>query len=423
MAQELPLAFGRKDAMGRLNILVLTSTFPRWEGDAIPPFVYELSRRLADKHNVLVLAPYIRGAKKQERIANIEVFRFKYWFEKGRLLADGHAMHSNLLNNRWLWLQVPFFLYFQILMIRRIVKSHKIDVIHAHWIIPQCLSAVISTLFLKRKPEIVATIHGGDIFGLRWANGLKRLLWNRLSGLTVVSTTISDEVEEIGIKEDVSLEVIPMGVDTKLFSPDKHSLELRTLYASDGPLILYVGRFSEKKGVHYLIKAMPEVLAKHSFATLLLVGYGEQEEDLRYLCDSLGLPDNRIVFAGAISNEKLPPYYATADIFVGPSIRMPDGNREGAGTTFAEAMSCGINVITTDLPNFRDFIFDGENGFIVKQKNPEAIAKKILDILGHPDRRVGRNAREYIVEHYDWELIAGRYNDFFRRVSQEKEKL
>ena len=408
------------DEMERMNILVLTSTFPRWPGDPIPPFVYELSRRLADRHNVLVLAPYMHGAQKKERIANIEVLRFKYWLEKGSLLADGHAMHSNLIRNKWLWLQVPFFLFFQMLMIRRIVKSRGIDLIHAHWIIPQCLAAVVSTLFLKRKPGIVATLHGGDIFGLQWANGLKRLLWNRLSGLTVVSTTIRDEVEEIGIREDVALEVIPMGVDTKLFSPGQYSPELRRRYGTGGPLILYVGRFSEKKGVEYLVRAMPEVLAKYSSATLLLVGYGEQEEELRNLCRDLALPDGRIVFAGPISNEKLPHYYATADIFVGPSIRMPDGNREGAGTTFAEAMSCGINVIATDLPNFRDFIFDGENGFIVKQKDPEAIAKKILDILGHPDRQTGRNARKYVVRHYDWEIISRRYSDFFRSVAGEK---
>ena len=118
----------------RKKVLVLTSTFPRWRGDKEPPFVFELSRRLTKNFDILVLAPHTQGARPLEEIGEIEVVRFRYCFEKLEHLAYDGGIVANLNKAKWRYLLVPLLLAGQFLALMRILGSHRIDVIHAHWI-------------------------------------------------------------------------------------------------------------------------------------------------------------------------------------------------------------------------------------------------------------------------------------------------
>ncbi len=122
------------------TILVLASTFPRWENDSTPPFVYELSKKFTGKSEVIVLAPFSKGAKKYEVMDGMAVHRFNYWPFANKL-ADG-AILPNLKVNKLLWLQVPFFFLFEFFAVWSMIRKYKPDVIHVHWIIPQGIVAV-----------------------------------------------------------------------------------------------------------------------------------------------------------------------------------------------------------------------------------------------------------------------------------------
>jgi len=378
------------------NLLVTTSTFWRWKGDVIPSFVYDLSKRLAKDFDIWVLAPHSRGAAISEQLDGLNIFRYKYYFNKYQYLGE-KAILPNLRRNPFLWLQVPFFLIAQLLAIKKIAKKHNIYLIHAHWIIPQGIIAVLYKFFFNRNVKIVVTSHG---------------TLNNIDRLTVVSSAIKDEVVSLGINRNLPIDVVPMGVDFSLFSPEHFNESIKKKYSINGPFLLFVGRLSEKKGIEYLIKAMPSILLDFPETKLLIIGEGEKEFDLKSLSEKLNLMDKSVIFAGAISNENLPQYYATADIFINPSYS------EGFGLVFVEAIGSGTYTIGTDLPAISDIIKEGKTGFIVKQKDSEQIADKVKFILSNKSKLINikHKARKIIIKKFDWNIISKIYKQILACV-------
>ena len=395
------------------RILITTSTFSRWEDDILPSFVYELSKRLAKHLDVYVLAPHSRGAKVFEQVDGMNIFRFRYFPARHEKLCE-RAILPNLKENPLLWLQVPFFLISQFFAIARIVNKNNIDVIHAHWVIPQGFIAVLYKLLLNHNIKIVVTGHGKDLFGLRfWPfSALKRWTLNNIDSLTVVSNALKNEAINLGIRNNLPIKVVPMGVDLSLFNPDRYNENIKKKYQIKGPFILFVGRLSEKKGVEYLINAMPTILNEYPDAKLLIIGEGEREAYLKNLSENLGLLDRSIIFTGAIPNKELPQYYATADIFIGPSIS------EGLGLVFVESIGSSTITMGTNLPAIADVIEDGKTGFIVEQKNSKQIAEKVKYILSNRDnfKDMSKKARKIIVDKFDWNLISKKYTQILERM-------
>lgn len=396
--------------MNRIKVLVMATTFPRWRGDTQPPFVYELSKRLALYFDISVLAPHAKGASLNEEMDGLDIHRYKYLlFGLGTLAYDG-GIAPKLKKNRLNYLQVPFFILFQFISLSRLVRKKKIDVIHAHWIIPQGLTAVLCKLLNNRNIKVLVTSHGGDILGFRgtFAVALKRFVLRHIDCITVVSNALREEAVALGCPCEIR--VSPMGVDTNMFHPDARSDSIRTEFNIDGPLLLFVGRLVEKKGLEYLIRALPSVLNSYPAAKLLVVGDGPLRQDLESLALELGLK-NAVIFAGPRFHDQLPAFFATADIFIGPSIVAKSGDSEGFGLVFAEAMSCGTPVIASDLPAIRDIVVDGKTGYLVRQKVAEEIADKIMMILDNLDEfgEMQQAARCHILNTFDWNKVVVRY--------------
>jgi glycosyltransferase involved in cell wall biosynthesis len=396
--------------MSRIKVLVAATTFPRWKDDTQPPFVFELSRRLASYFDITVLAPHAKGAALDEEMENLIVHRYRYLpFSLGTLAYDG-GIAPKLKKNRLNYFQVPFFVLFQFFSLVRLVLLKKIDVIHAHWIIPQGLTAVLCKLLRKRDIKVLATSHGGDILGFRGnlSSKIKKFVLNHVDCLTVVSHALREEAIKYGCS--CPIHVSPMGVDTKTFNPGRCDDSIRKEYGIDGPFLLFVGRLAEKKGLEYLIRAMPQVLNEYSSAKLLVIGDGQLRQNLESLAAELNLGDS-VIFAGSKPHDQLPKYFASADIFIGPSIVAKGGDSEGFGLVFAEAMSCGTPVIASDLPAIRDIVRDGETGFLVQQKDSAHIGERIVDVL--KDNRIlemmNIAARKHIVKNFDWEIVTDNY--------------
>ncbi|MBU3940600.1 MAG: glycosyltransferase family 4 protein, partial [Nanoarchaeota archaeon] len=92
------------------KLLVFASTFPRWKNDSIPPFVYELSKRLTKDFDVSVLAPGYPGAKDYEIMDKMKIHRFHYFFRKYEKLAGSGGILPALKKNKFYYFQVPFFM-------------------------------------------------------------------------------------------------------------------------------------------------------------------------------------------------------------------------------------------------------------------------------------------------------------------------
>lgn len=334
------------------RLLILTSTYPRWSGDHEPGFVHELARRLVDRFEVQVLCPHASGAATSEVLDGVAVQRFRYAPQRLETLVNDGGIVNNLRRNRWMWLLVPFFLLTQTWSTWRAIRRFNPDVIHAHWLIPQGLIVALLSLFLRRVPPFLVTSHGADLHALRfWPMPvLKRFVVRRAAAVTVVSSPMIDVMRVQGIPVD-GVKVEPMGVDlTTRFTLDE------SVPRSENE-ILFVGRLVEKKGLRYLIEAMPAIIDRHPDTHLTVAGYGPEKNRLQRLAESLGL-QGKIRFLGAVPQENLPDLYRRAAVFVAPFVEAAGGDQEGLGLVTVEAIGCGCPVVVSDLPAVAEVVDD-----------------------------------------------------------------
>ena len=400
-----------------MKILVLTTTFPRWEGDVSPPFVYELSKRLQKKgFEIVVLAPHQKGAHKFEIMDGMKVYRFPYFFptKYQRLAYDGGIL-PNIKKSALAKIQIPFLFLFEFLYAYWLIKKEKINVIHSHWIIP---SGLIGG-FLKNFLEIrhVTTAHAGDVFTVRKSKALcvfASYVFKNSDLITANSRYTKEVIESIDNKKTENIEIIPMGVDLSKFHPGR-KINLRESFNAQY-LVLSVGRLVDKKGIKYLIIGMKDVIKTLPRTKLIVGGSGPEKANLRALSTELGIRDN-IIFAGYIENSDLPAYYASSDVFVLPSIETKGGDTEGLGVVLLEAMACGTSVIGSDIGGITDIIIDERNGLLAMPANSEDLAHKIEKLLANEDLRLklSREGLKTVQERFSWGLVV----EDFRRSSKD----
>jgi glycosyltransferase involved in cell wall biosynthesis len=395
-----------------MKILVLTSTYSRWKNDIEPRFVDNLCYYLSQKDEVHVIAPHAKNACTEEILDGIRVYRFRYAIENWETLAYEGGILPRLKQNRLRILLVPLFILSQLLLVIKLIRRNEYDVIHAHWMIPQGLVAVLARSILRSKTPIVLTSHGGDMFAFRGAlpSAIKRWITSRVDILTVVSSTMKTMAANSGLKSEQDIVVIPMGVDTLGdFRPPEKSTSREGL--------LFVGRLVEKKGIVYLIQAMSMVLEKHPNEVLTIIGDGPLKQELIDLCNDHGVANN-VVFKGALLNSEIPDYLRRSAVTIFPSVVAESGDQEGTPVALMEALACECASIVSDYPGARDIICDNENGLLVAQKSPEQIAEKLLTLLANPTIRqaLGSNGRKTIQEHYDWRVVSAKFLSVFERT-------
>ncbi len=396
-----------------MKILVLTSTYSRWENDTEPKFVDNLCHYLSQENEVHVIAPHAPGIPREERMNGIQVFRFKYCFEKWQTLAYDGGILPSLKQSRMRALLIPFFLLSQSCLMLKLMRQHRYDIVHAHWMIPQGLVAALTCTF-SRRSVLVITSHGGDMFSLKGKllTRLKQWATSRADQLTVVSSTMKTKAINLQLKEETRVTVIPMGIDShNTFIPPPPGTQRRGL--------LFVGRLVEKKGVEHLIAAMPLVLKEHPDLHLSIVGHGPLFGNLQELCAKLGVTEN-VEFTGAVTNQDIPRYLQRSAITVFPSIVTDSGDQEGTPVAVMEALACECATIVSDYPGARDIIEDGENGVLVDQKEPNQIAAAINHLLANPDirKKLGAAGRQTVLRDYDWSVISAKFMTLFQALIQ-----
>ena len=386
--------------MRRPRILVTTSTFPRWPGDTDPPFVYHLCRGLADAFDVHVLAPHHSGCATEETRDGIRIHRYRYAPGALQQLAYDGGLLRRIKQHPLRALLLPGFFLGQWLALLRLQRRYRFRLVHAHWIIPQ---GIVAALAGRR---FLLTSHGGDLFALdgaplRW---LKRLVVSRAEAITVVSAAMVAPCRELGAAPE-KIHVQPMGVDpTATFVPP-------TAPAARSGL-LYVGRLVEKKGVTVLLEALSLLRDEGLTLPLTLIGDGPDRRALERQAADSGIA-GQVSFLGALRNEDLPAYYQQAAIFVLPSIISADGDQEGLGLVSVEAMACGCAVVASDLPAVRDVVRDRENGLLVAQNSPAALAAALRELADDTALRERLAAAgQASAAHFDWHAVS----DHYRRI-------
>lgn len=403
-------------AVQRPRLLVLSSTFPRWLDDPEPAFVFELARRLTDRFEITVLAPHAPGSRTQEVMDGVRVIRYRYAPARWEQLAtQGGGILNRVKSNPLNALLIPALLIAQFWALVRLVRREPFKVIHAHWIIPQAALARAVIALTGRRIALVCTSHGGDLSGLRGKvlESIMGTVMRQADQVTVVSRALHDRALRLGAHADKTA-VLPMGVDLiTRFAPD--STHPRTSHQ-----LLFVGRLVEKKGLVFLLDALPRVISQHPDVELFIAGDGPLRKALERHAQQLGLSE-RVTFLGMQQQQQLPALYRRAALLVAPFVVASGGDQEGLGLVLVEAMGCGCPVIASELPAVLDVIQPGKTGTLVPSAQADALAAQINALLSDAEKRakLASAARADVLIRFDWSIIAARYGDLLARAADE----
>ncbi|NBD26525.1 glycosyltransferase family 4 protein [Paenibacillus glycinis] len=215
------------------------------------------------------------------------------------------------------------------------------------------------------------------------------------------------------------LRVVYPGVDIERF-PSQFSAagatqraELRTRRKWLGrSVVLFMGRLQEIKGVHHLLKLMPQLIRAHPSVLLVIVGgafYGSKRTTpyVRKLHRIGRTMRNHVRFVPYVPYSEVPSWFLGADVAV-----VPSGSREAFGLVNVEAMSCGLPVVATRSGGMKEIIDDGVTGYLV---NPDHVVSemrsRLLELLCNDQLRqdMGRQSRRRVEQHFTWRHSAERW--------------
>jgi glycosyltransferase involved in cell wall biosynthesis len=404
-----------------LKVCILSTSFPRFEGDTAGPFVHALAKQLVKKGiRVQVVAPHENGCKRAETWDNVAVYRFPYFYPlKFQRLCYGAGILKNIEKRPLATLQVPTLVFSEIYHTLRLLAKRPYDLIHAHWTFPQGLVGRI----VKGLHGIpcVTTIHGSDVYGLR--NPVLRYVNAKVirgsDACTANSVATAARAKKISGREDI--QIIPMGVAMEFFKPALERSPNQEPLETDEKRILFVGRLISVKGAEHLVRALPKVLEKYPKAKALVVGSGPEKDRLASLAADLGL--QRVVhFKGQVSQEGLRKAYSRADVVVLPSIRDKSGETEGLGVVLLEAMACGVPVIGSRVGGIPDIIKHGDTGLLVKEKDPDDLSEKLILLLSNRRLRetLIQKGLEYVEQNFSWDKISDRFINTYQDVLKKR---
>ena len=187
----------------------------------------------------------------------------------------------------------------------------------------------------------------------------------------------AEKVAALGIH--VPIQVIPFGTTVKVESVTK---------AVDKPVkdVLFAGRLIERKGVEYLLHAIP--IVQQTFRVHLhIVGVGDLRPRLKELASQLRIAED-VTFHGFVSNDELERLYREADVFVPPAIVDDSGDTEGLGVVLIEAIRHRTPVVASRVGGIVDIVKHEETGLLVDARRPDQLAVAIVRLLTDEDLRI-----------------------------------
>lgn len=387
-----------------LRIAILGSTYPRHEGDHEVPWLRESVRRLAARgHKVTVIAPAYKGLKDHE-IDGVPVRRFRYAPERWEMLTHGEGAPNKLKKNPILKLLTLSYIASGAYSVWDICRKEQVEVLHVHWPFPHGLMALLPAWMPACK--IVCTCHSAEFAlaaGSKVSTNLLAFCLKRSAAITANSAHTAKLVHNVSGR---TAEIIPWGATVNVDSTAEP-------IPQDLPLLLFSGRLIERKGVNYLLRAMPLIL-KERKVRLVITGDGHYRQEWEDLSKQLGLSE-WVRFAGFVSNDELSSLFRSCTVYVHPAIYDSKGDTEGQGVVLVEALTNRKPVVASEVGGIVDMIKDGETGLLVPEKNPEAIADAVLRLINEPElaQRLGQQGLEHARRYFDWVRIMDQYDEIY----------
>jgi len=229
-------------------------------------------------------------------------------------------------------------------------------------------------------------------------------LFKKYNAIIAVSDEVARTTQKWYFVDKKKIHTVYNGIETDIFCPDQEQ-RTRTRSAlnisDEERVLLFFSFVTKQKGLHLLIRALPDILKLNPQVKLMVVGTGDYLFDTKKMVKQSGLGKN-VIFTGYIPREEAPHYINASDLFVLPTLR-----QEGMPFSILEAMSCQKPVIASNIGGILSVIDDGINGLLIPPGNVDELVKKTLSILENKDlaQKLAANAREKVVQEFSLEIM------------------
>jgi glycosyltransferase involved in cell wall biosynthesis len=262
--------------------------------------------------------------------------------------------------------------------LRRLLQEYRPDILQSGWLSDGGVLAALTGF----KP-LVMTPFGSDVLinpyrspEHRWK---ARLALRCVEAVTTDALEVAERISQLsGFPRDRIVR-FPWGIDLTRFRSDAPPADLREQLGWEGKTVLVATRSLEPVyGTQFLIEALPLIHRVRPDVALLVVGDGSQRHSLEGWVANLGLGKS-VHFAGQVPNEALPGHLTASDLYVTAALS------DGTSRSLMEAYACGLPVVVTDPPAYREWVQEGIHGTIVRKGDPGPLAEGILRLLTEPD--------------------------------------
>jgi len=283
--------------------------------------------------------------------------------------------------------------------LRQVIKRIQPDLIHAGPIQTAAFIAVLTgfrpILTMSWGFDLMEYIHLG-----KWWQWVTRYTLKRSTFFTSDAMVTRNTAVEYGMDPEHTV-VFPWGVNLEHFTPKNWQTNKREnseTVQQENVFTLFCNRSWETRyGVDVLAKAFVKVAASRPDVSLMLLGGGSQVNRLRQILLQGGALD-RVQMPGHVSQTELPRWYHWADVYISPS------HVDGSSVSLMEALASGLPCLVSDIPANKEWVTEGENGWLFPDGDANALASKILLAIAQRDKlpEIGRAARVVAEARADW---------------------
>ncbi|MEW6128480.1 MAG: glycosyltransferase family 4 protein [Acidobacteriota bacterium] len=409
-----------------MNVIQLPRRFVKSEWGGTETVILETSKRLEKMgHHTEIFCPNALAASNLEKLDNIEIHRFNYFYPYLGLRKEAKHQLDHKGGN-----------LFSFSLMRALQKFPSLNLIHLHT--GKRLGGIARFVAQKRKIPYIVSLHGG-LFDVptdeakAWTEPtMGSYEWGKALGWVVGSRRVMDDAAVIlcvGKPEQIETQkrypnkkvvYLPNGVDPEKFAQG-NGRAFRSKYniPQNANVLLTVGRIDPQKNQLFPVQLLPELIKGDAHAHLVLIGHITNDDYYKKLLSVVNEMEleNRVTLISGLDSESsdLKDAYKAADIFLLPSIHEP------FGIVILEAWAAGLPVIAHRVGGIPAFVEDGKDGLLFDTANEQTFIKAYMTLIKDSEKRksLADAGNQKARSEYSWDSITGKLINIYEEAIDE----